>query len=351
MNHDHIEPIKIGVSRCLLGHNVRYDGGHSHDPFLTQTLGKFLEYVPVCPEVECGMPVPRESVRLVGDVENPRLMTGKTGIDKTQMMQTWIPQKLKSLENQELCGFIFKNKSPSSGLYRIKVYGEDGQVKSNDGTGLFARAFVRHFPRVPVEESGRLHDPRLRENFIENIFTLKRWRNVIDAFHRHSEPFQHHFDPDIENDHQGTSKNKGSSKMGMGILVDFHTKNKLLLLSHSEKIYRQMGRLVADCKSSPADVLLNEYEMLLLKALGLLTTTKKNINVLQHMMGYFKKQLDSREKQELLTNFEHYSKGYVPLIVPITLIRHYVLKYDQPYLSAQTYLNPHPVELKLRNYY
>ncbi|MBF0210841.1 MAG: DUF523 and DUF1722 domain-containing protein [Desulfamplus sp.] len=336
MEYETIEPIKIGVSTCLLGKNVRYDGGHSHDPFITGTLGQFLEYVAVCPEVECGMTTPREAIRLVGDVDNPKLMTQKTGIDKTSMMQGWIEKKLKELEKEELCGFIFKNKSPSSGLYRIKVYGEDGQVKSNNGVGLFARAFTSHFPRIPVEESGRLHDPKLRENFIENIFTLKRWRDVVNGFK----------DRDQYNKDQ---YNKMANKIGA--LVDFHTKNKLLLLSHSEKIYRNMGRLVADCKSIERDILLDQYENLLMQALTLLTTTKKNINVLLHMMGYFKRQLEPFEKSELLTNFDNYRLGYVPLIVPLTLIKHYVLKYDQKYLSQQTYLNPHPVELKLRNYY
>ncbi|MGD9731048.1 MAG: YbgA family protein [Desulfamplus sp.] len=345
MTYEPIEPIKIGISTCLLGKNVRYDGGHSHDPFLTGTLGQFLEYVPVCPEVECGMPVPREAIRLVGDVDNPKLMTQKTGVDKTSMMQDWIEKKLKTLEDEELCGFIFKNKSPSSGLYRIKVYGEDGQVKSNNGVGLFARAFTRHFPRIPVEESGRLHDPKLRENFIENIFTLKRWRDVIKGFRQKTASNESSFNENSDNG----SLSQGSLKMAA--LVDFHTKNKLLLLSHSEKIYRQMGRLVADCKNIERDILLDQYEALLLQALALLTTTKKNINVLLHMMGYFKQQLEAREKAELLDNIEHYRAGYVPLIVPITLIKHYVLKYDEKYLSRQTYLNPHPVELKLRNYY
>lgn len=329
VTQDPVKPIKIGISTCLLGKSVRYDGGHSHDPFITGTLGQFLEYLPVCPEVECGMAIPREAIRLVGDVDNPRLMTVKTAIDKSPMMHSWIPEKLRLLESEDLCGFIFKSKSPSSGLHRIKVYSEDGQVKSNNGVGLFARAFTLHFPLIPVEDSGRLHDPGLRENFIENIFTLRRWRDVMNGYKE--------------------SSITGSARMGP--LVDFHTKNKLLLLSHSEKIYRQMGRLVADCRAIEPELLFGRYETLLLEALRLLTTTRKNINVLQHMMGYFKKELDSREKAELLTTFEHYSLGYTPLIVPITLIRHYVLKYDQPYLSQQTYLNPHPVELKLRNYY
>ncbi len=166
-----LTPIKIGISSCLLGNLVRYDGGHSHDRFLTQTLGLFAEYVPVCPEVECGMPTPRDSLRLVGDPENPRLVTRKTGEDHTEQMHTWINKKLPALEKENLCGFIFKSKSPSSGLYRIKVYGDDGKMRNN-GTGLFARAFTQHFPRIPVEEAGRLNDPKLREHFIENIFSF-----------------------------------------------------------------------------------------------------------------------------------------------------------------------------------
>ncbi|WP_300460732.1 DUF523 and DUF1722 domain-containing protein [Desulfobacula sp.] len=315
-----LEPIKIGISSCLLGNKVRYDGGHSHDRFLTQTLGLFTEYVPVCPEVECGMPTPREAVRLVGDAENPRLVTQKTAVDKTDQMKTWIQVRIKALAKEDLCGFIFRSKSPSSGLYRIRVYGDDGIVRKN-GTGLFAKAFTKAFPRIPVEEAGRLHDPKLRENFIENIFSLQRWRNLC------------------------------SQNMTLGGLVEFHTQNKLLILSHNQDIYRKMGKLVAQGKTHDLDQLFDIYEVLLLKALSLQTTLKKNINVLQHIMGYFKKDLSSGEKQELLSVFDQYISGYVPLIVPITLLKHYVLKYDQPWLKIQTYLNPHPFELKLRNYF
>jgi len=315
-----LRPIKIGVSSCLLGNKVRYDGGHSHDRFLTQTLGLFAEYVPVCPEVECGMSTPREAVRLVGSPENPRLVTQKTAVDKTDQMKTWIKGRLKELATEDLCGFIFKSKSPSSGLYRIRVYGDDNKVRKN-GTGLFAKAFIKAFPRIPVEEAGRLNDPKLRENFIENIFLLQRWRQLRD----------HH--------------------MTLGSLVVFHTQNKLLILSHNQDIYRKMGKLVAQGKNDEFSHLTDMYESLLLKALRLPTTLKKNINVLQHIMGYFKKDLSSDEKQELLTVFDQYRSGYVPLIVPITLINHYVRKYDQPWLKTQTYLNPHPFELKLRNYY
>ena len=315
-----LTPIKIGISSCLLGNKVRYDGGHSHDRFLTQTLGLFAEYVPVCPEVECGMPTPREAVRLVGPTENPRLVTQKTGKDKTEQMQTWIKGRLKELAKEDLCGFIFRSKSPSSGLYRIRVYGDDGKVRKN-GIGLFAKAFTDAFPRIPVEEAGRLHDPKLRENFIENIFSLQRWRTLL-----------------------------GQNK-SLGGLVEFHTKNKLLILSHNQDIYREMGRLVAQGKNYDLNELFDRYEELLLKALKLKTTLNKNINVLHHMLGYFKKNLSGDEKQELLSVIDQYRSGYVPLIVPITLIKHYVMKYDQPWLKTQTYLNPHPFELKLRNYF
>jgi uncharacterized protein YbgA (DUF1722 family)/uncharacterized protein YbbK (DUF523 family) len=315
-----LKPIKLGISSCLMGNKVRYDGGHSHDRFLTQTLGLFVDYVPVCPEVECGMPTPREAVRLVGASENPKLVTQKTAVDKTDQMKSWIKVRLTELAKEDLCGFIFKSKSPSSGLYRIRVYGDDGKVRKN-GTGLFAKAFTETFPRIPAEEAGRLHDPKLRENFIENIFSLQRWRKLLD-------------------------QNKT-----LGGLVEFHTQNKLLILSHNPEIYRKMGRLVAQGKSCDLKQLFDDYEALFLKALALQTTLKKNINVLQHIMGYFKKNLTSDEKQELLSIIDQYRSGYVPLIVPITLINHYVMKYDQPWLNVQTYLKPHPFELKLRNYF
>ncbi|SLM32430.1 conserved hypothetical protein [Desulfamplus magnetovallimortis] len=315
------ESIKVGISTCLTGEKVRYDGNHSHDRFVTETLGQFFDFVPVCPEVECGMPVPREAIQLVGDPENPRLVTVNSRKDMTDQMKNWIDIKLTELEKENLCGFIFKSKSPSSGLHRIKVHNEKGNVISHAGRGLFAHAFVKCFPRIPAEDAARLNDPKIRETFIENIFTLKRWRRLLEG------------------------------QRSLGALVDFHTRNKLLLFSHSEKIYRKMGKLVADGKMMDKDALFDQYESLLFQTLTLQTTLKKNINVLQHMMGYFKKDLAGDEKQELLAIFDDYKRGFVPLIVPMTLIKHYVQKYNQEYLACQTYLNPHPVELKLRNYY
>ena len=311
--------IKIGVSTCLLGEKVRYDGGHKHNRYITQTLGQFFEFVPVCPESECGLGIPREAMRLVGDVERPRLVTNKTGIDRTEQMMLWAAGRLDALEKENLCGFIFKKDSPSSGLHRVKVYNDKGQpVKS--GRGLFAAAFTARFPRIPVEEEGRLHDPVLRENFIEQVFALKRWREALEK------------------------------EKSMGNLVDFHTREKLLFMAHSPMHYREMGRLVAEGKKTKPSDLYDQYEGLLIDALALKATVAKHTNVLMHVMGYFKKQLSGDEKQEVLELIGNYRSGYLPLIVPVTLLNHFIRKYRQPYLSDQTYLSPHPLELQLRNH-
>ena len=311
--------VKLGISSCLLGENVRWNGGHKLDHFLRDTLGQYVEYVQVCPEVEAGFGIPRETLRLVGDIENPRLVKTKSQTDHTEQMLEYAKKRVKELEKENLCGFIFKKDSPSSGLMRVKVYNEKGMPEKK-GMGLFAREFTRHFPLIPVEEEGRLHDPRLRENFIEQIFTFKRWRDTV------------------------------AEKPSIGKVVDFHSRNKLLILSHSPEYGRSMGKLVAGAKQMGLDAFYREYENQLISALRLKPTVKKHINVLQHIMGYFKKQLTSDEKQELLEVFDQFKKGYVPLVVPMTLINHYVRKYEQPYLEIQTYLNPHPVELKLRTH-
>jgi uncharacterized protein YbgA (DUF1722 family)/uncharacterized protein YbbK (DUF523 family) len=309
--------IRIGISRCLLGDRVRFDGGHKLDRFLTDVLGRWVEYIPVCPEVECGMPVPREPMHLEGDPESPRLVTVRTKIDKTAQMIRWAKKRVVQLEKEELLGFIFKSGSPSSGMERIKVYDSNG-VPVKKGIGMFARAFMEHFPLLPVEEDGRLNNPALRENFIERIFALARWREALAG---------------------------GKSRNG---LVEFHTKQKLLIFSHSTRHYQEMGRLVARAQEFPLKELFERYERHLLEALKLVATTRKNANVLIHMTGYFKKHLSSDEKAELLGIIDLYRNGIVPLIVPITLVNHYIRKYDQHYLKQQCYLNPHPTELQLR---
>jgi uncharacterized protein YbgA (DUF1722 family)/uncharacterized protein YbbK (DUF523 family) len=313
------DKIKVGISSCLLGNNVRWNGGHKRDRYLVETLGQFVEWVPVCPEVEVGLGIPRETLRLVGSAEQPRLVTTKTGIDHTEAMQTWARQRLEDLEREDLCGFIFKCDSPSSGMVRVKVYNKKGQPEKK-GVGIFARAFMDQFPLIPVEDDGRLHNPAIRENFIEQVFTLKRWRETR------------------------------SRRSCVGNVVDFHTRNKLLLMAHSPKHLTAMGRLVAGAKGQACRDLYREYEGHLLEALRLKTTTRKNVNVLQHILGYFKTDLTPDEKQELLEVIGHYHRQLIPLVVPLTLFRHFVRKYDQPYLGQQTYLNPHPLELQLHNH-
>ena len=314
-----MEKIKLGISTCLLGENVRYDGGHKLDRFLTDTLGQYIEYVAVCPEVECGLPVPRESMHLKGDPDSPRLVTVRTKQDMTDRMVKWAQKRVAELEKEDLCGFIFKSNSPSSGMERIRVYNEKG-MPVKKGVGIFARIFMDYFPLLPVEDEGRFYDPELRENFIERVFALKRWREIL------------------------LKKESG------GTLVEFHTKHKLLILSHSPKHYQMMGKLVAKAKEISIKELYQQYQAILMEALQLKSSPKKNANVLQHMMGYFREQLSADEKKELLEVIDFYRKGYIPLIVPITLINHYVRKYDQPYLKQQVYSNPHPLELQLRNH-
>ena len=313
------ERIRLGISACLLGQKVRFDGGHKFDPFLVNTLGQFVDYVPVCPEVESGFPVPREAFRLVGNAAAPRLLTRQGGVDSTAQMERWLVKKLPQLERENLCGFIFKSKSPSSGMERVKVYNEKGVAEKN-GVGIFARALMERLPLLPVEEEGRLQDIDLRENFIVRIFVYRRWRELL------------------------------AGGVTAGRLVDFQRRHKLLLMAHSPEMARRLGKLVAEAGSRPAAAIFPEYERLLLTALKQKATVRKHVNVLQHMFGYFKKQLDDFEKKELLAVIENYRKNLIPLIVPLTLLKHYIDKFAQPYLSDQYYLDPHPLELKLRNH-
>ena len=314
-----MEKLKIGVSACLLGQNVRYDGSHQLNPFIRDILGHYMEFVPVCPEVECGMPIPREALRLVGDEQAPRLVTRRTGIDHTEQMQSWAEDRVRQLEIEDLCGFIFKKNSPSSGLYRVKVYSEQG-IPRNSGVGIFARAFTRHFPLLPVEEDGRLNDARLREDFIEAIFVFKHFRDLLAA------------------------------PRSRGALVDFHTRHKLLLLARNQEQYRQMGRFIANMPES-LDEAYTSYGHQLAEVLQMKTTAKKHCNVLLHVFGYFKNELSADEKQEVLELIEAYRQGDVPLIVPITLLNHSIRKFKQPYLQQQYYLHPHPLDLRLRSHF
>ncbi len=313
------EKIKLGISACLLGENVRHDGGHKLDHYLKYTLGKFVQWVPVCPEVECGLPAPRESMRLVGYPENPRILTIKTHKDYTVQMKKWIRNKVVALEHENVSGFVFKSKSPSCGMQGIKVYSSSSGISVRKGIGLFARGFMEKFTYVPAEEDCHLQIPERRENFIENVFVFYRWKKFL--------------------------KEDGSIKG----LTTFHTNHKLLIMSHSTETVKDLGKMAAQPGGTGKKDLFDQYCKTLMAVLKLKTTIKKNVHVLQHILGYFKRELSSWEKKELLGIIEQYRKNQGPLIVPITLLRHYAHKYDKEYLKSQYYLNPHPIEFRLRN--
>ncbi len=315
-----MEKLKIGVSACLLGQNVRYNGGHQLNHFIRDILGQYMEFVPVCPEEwNAACPFPARPCGWWAARKAPRLVTSRSGVDHTEQMQSWAATRVETARTGGLCGYrIFKKDSPSSGLYRVKVYSEQGMPR-NVGTGMFARAFTEHFPLLPVEEDGRLNDGRLRENFIESVFVCKHFRDLTAA------------------------------PPSRGALVDFHTRHKLLFLARSQEHYRRMGRFIANLPAS-IDEAYSQYGTLMADTLRVRTTAKKHCNVLLHVLGYFKKMLSADEKQEALELIEAYRIADVPLIVPITLLNHFVRKYDQPYLRDQYYLRPHPLDLRLRSH-
>lgn len=312
--------LRLGISTCLLGERVRYDGGHKRDRFLTDVLGHHVEWVPICPEVECGLPTPRESMRLIGDPAHPRLVAPRSNTDYTDQMLGWAHARLDELAELGLHGFIFKKGSPSSGRFRVKVYDANG-VPAPAGVGLFAQAFVTRFPDLPTEEEGRLHDPNLRENFIERIFIACRWQRFLGA------------DPTP------------------GGLVSFHTKMKMTLMAHSPKHYRELGRLVAQAGGLPWDELRDTYIRQLMQGMKLIATPGRHVNVMQHLMGYLKDTLDSADKAEMISLFDEYRRGLLPLIVPLTLLKHHLRRNDVPaWVHQQAYLYPFPKELMLRNH-
>ena len=312
-------PFRLGISRCLLGDEVRFDGEHKRDSFLTDVFGRYVEWVPVCPEVEAGLGTPREAMRLVGDPQNPRLVTIKSGTDHTRALETLTKNRIAQLMELDLSGYVFKKGSPSCGIERVRIYNAEG-IPSRNGVGLFARAFIEQFPLIPVEEEGRLCEPTLRENFIERVFCYRRWQDLVQI---------------------------GVTRQA---LVQFHTIHKYLLLAHSPQQYKVLGRLVGQAERHRPKEFAHRYGELFMKTLAVKTTVRKHVNVLQHIIGHFKDRLGTHEKAELAGVIGDYHQELTPLIVPLTLIKHYVQIFDVGYIRDQVYLNPHPKELMLRNH-
>lgn len=315
-------PIRIGISSCLLGEPVRWDGGHKRDRFVTDVLAPFVEFVPVCPELEVGMGVPRETVRLErGDGGALRMVGAKSGRDWAARMRRYAARRSRALRRLDLSGYVLKRDSPSCGLERVRVYPGPGRgTPERSGRGLFADALVAALPHLPVEEEGRLNDPVLRENWIERVFA---WRRLRDLF---------------------------AARWSVGALVAFHTAHKLQLMAHAPKAYAELGRLVGEAKRVPRDALRERYEEAFMGALERKATRSRHVNVMQHMAGYFRERLDARERHELLALIEDYRAALVPLVVPLTLLRHHVDRFEVAYLQGQHYLAPHPKELMLRNH-
>ena len=313
------EPLRIGVSSCLLGEQVRFDGGHKRDAFLVDTFGAFVEWVPVCPEVELGLGTPRETLRLVRKDDVVRMVQPKSGRDLTDDMRAWARLRVEALAGERLSGYVLKKDSPSCGMERVRIYNDSGMADKG-GRGLFAQALLARFPQLPVEEEGRLSDPRLRDNFVARAFAYARLRAFFEG------------------------------RWTIGQLVRFHTAHKLTLLAHSPEIYYAMGRLVAGGASMSRADLEAQYRDRFMDALARMATTRKHTNVLTHMLGHFKQRLEADDRAELLASIEDYRLGLVPLVVPVTLFKHHVRRQKVDYLAGQVYLQPHPRELMLRNH-
>ena len=313
-------PLRVGISSCLLGEEVRFNGGHKRDRFLTDLLGSYVEWFPVCPEVEIGMGVPRESIRLAERDGLVRLVAPKSGTDYTEQMSSWAEEKLAEIASWKLHGYVLKKGSPSCGAFRVRVYAENG-MPSHGGRGLFAHRLMKRFPLLPVEEEGRLNDLPLRENFIERLFVHERWRRLLAE------------DPTPRG------------------LVRFHTEHKLAVLAHSPAHYRRLGRLVADAGTRDWGELSDEYAALLAEALQQRASRGRHANALEHVIGFLKHHVDGTDRAELVELIGDYRVGTVPLIVPITLINHHLRRHKLPdWIYRQTYLRPYPKELMLRNH-
>jgi uncharacterized protein YbgA (DUF1722 family)/uncharacterized protein YbbK (DUF523 family) len=314
---DGVAKIPLGISSCLLGEEVRFDGGHKRDSYILGTLADYFEFQPVCPEVAIGLPIPRPPIRLVQHDDGIHVVGVKDpSVDVTDKLHDYGRKTAREMSG--ISGFILKRASPSCGMERVKVYAPDGR-SVDKASGAFAEELMRGQPLLPVEEEGRLGDPGLRENFIMRVFVYHRWRQLRAA------------------------------GLSAQTLIDFHTDHKYLVMAHSQSAYKAMGKLLANAGKEDLAALADEYVQALMNALARPVPRKQHVNVLQHLLGYLKNQLDAEDKAEMLEVIEDYRAGIVPLIVPITLLKHHFRRHPHEYIERQVYLTPHPHELMLRN--
>lgn len=314
-------PVRIGISSCLLGQKVRYDGGHKRDRFASDVLDPYVEWVPVCPEVEIGLGIPRPTIRLERAQDGTtRLVMPSTGQDLTDRMRVWAKERVEDLSNLDLCGYVLKKDSPSCGVERVKIYASN-HVPARDGVGVFAEVLLRKAPNLPVEDEGRLNDPRLRENFIARVFTMRRWKDM-----------------------EGQGVNRAR-------LTDFHARHEYMCLARNRAGTRRLGRLLGSAGTGDSDAALaGAYMDGFTAVMRRPPSTRGHNYVLQHMAGYVSDELDGDDRDELTGAIHEYHLGLLPLIVPLTLLRHHARRQESAYLLEQAYLFPHPHELMLLNH-
>ncbi|MDD9957921.1 MAG: DUF523 and DUF1722 domain-containing protein [Gammaproteobacteria bacterium] len=312
-----IELIPVGISSCLLGERVRYDGGHKGHSYITKTFGNYFEFKQFCPEVSIGLGIPRKPIRLWRDqqkqircvsVDDPELDYTDALADCGNEQRAW---------QKQLCGYILKKDSPSCGMERVKIW--DDVMPIREGVGIYAQRLIENFPWLPIEEEGRLGDAILRENFVQRVFAMYRWHQML------------------------------ANGLNVAALVDFHARHKLIIMSHDPVRYQELGQLVATTTKANINNHADSYLLSFMAALKLRATRGKHMNVLQHIQGYLKNSLDADDKQELVQTFEKYRLGQLPLIVPITLLNHFFRKFPNEYIANSWYMNPYPAELKLQN--
>jgi uncharacterized protein YbgA (DUF1722 family)/uncharacterized protein YbbK (DUF523 family) len=310
--------VPVGISSCLLGQKVRYDGGHKRDRFITDELSAYLDFLPICPETAIGLATPRPPVRLVGPPDHPRALgVDDRSLDVTSRLEEFAYSQTRKLD--QISGYILKKDSPSCGMERVKVYPVSGNMAERKGSGIFARILMNQHPLLPIEEEGRLNDAVLRENFINRVYVYNRWQRLT---------------------RNGITPSQ---------LIEFHSQHKYLVMAHSQAGYKRMGQLLSNLPKERMELISQAYILELMTTLKRSVSRKRHVNVLQHIMGYLKRSIGKEDKVELIDSVEAYRRGEIPLIVPITLLRHYFRLHPDPYMQQQVYLQPHPEKLGLRN--
>ena len=316
MNPESLQKIRIGISSCLMGEKVRFDSGHKRNAYINGILSNFFEFTAFCPEVEIGLSIPREPIRLVTLNEKVRCVgTRNPDLDVTEDLYRSADEQ--QFWHQQLCGYILKKGSPSCGMERVRLY--KGDIPDRIGVGLYAERLMQNFPDLPVEEEGRLEDPVLRENFIQRVYIYSRWHNLM------------------------------AQAVSMKNLTLFHAQHKYIYMSHDQSMARQLGSWLAENNKSDLTMLTRQYLSKMMTLLKHPATRKNHVNTLQHIQGYLKNHLDADDRAELTTNISQYREGLLPLIVPITLLRHHFRHHPNHYISDSYYMQPHPAELMLLN--